>query len=202
MLLKTLATVLITIGAASASASSAVASYYTGYQDMLASVNQVRAALGKAAFCNSPKLMASALKQSTYQSSIRMMTHDSTDPLMSRFTNQGYNAAAVAENVGVSPSSSVDSIMQAWIGSPEHKANILGDYTHFGSAVVQGSDGQYYWTQHFASSLSADEPCLPSSIAASLSGANGSSQRPMVPSSSGSGSLSSRSAPARQNAYQ
>lgn len=150
----------LTLSLAVVGLSFADATYYSGYQEMLDSVNQQRASAGKSALCNSSKLMASTLEQSNYQASITTMTHDSPTPLMDRFTNQGYDASSVAENVGVSGSDDVSAIMDAWINSEDHRANILGDYTHFGSAAVKGSDGQYYWTQHFGTSMSADEPCM------------------------------------------
>ncbi|GMF32560.1 unnamed protein product [Phytophthora lilii] len=41
--------------------------------------------------------------------------------------------------------------MVAWINSPEHLENIMGDYTMFGSAYAFNKDGtyQHYWTQDF-----------------------------------------------------
>ncbi|GMF50887.1 unnamed protein product [Phytophthora fragariaefolia] len=43
--------------------------------------------------------------------------------------------------------------MVAWINSPEHLENIMGDYTMFGSAYAFNKEGtyQHYWTQDFGS---------------------------------------------------
>lgn len=142
-------------------ASAASQSYYSGYQDMLQAVNKARADAGLKPFCNSAKLMASSLKHSQYQASINQMTHDDPDPLMNRFTNQGFSAVAVAENVADTGDTNVAAVMTAWMNSPGHKANILGDYTHFGSAYAMGSNNRYYWTQHFAKAGSpGSEPCM------------------------------------------
>lgn len=118
---------------------------------MLQLVNQARAQQGLAALCEVSQLMASTLLQSQYQASINTMTHDGPIGLMARFTNQGFGATAVAENVAVTPDTNVQDVFTAWMNSPEHQANIMGNYAYFGSGVVQGSGGQYYWTQHFAS---------------------------------------------------
>jgi uncharacterized protein YkwD len=58
-------------------------------------------------------------------------------------------AVRVGENVAynyVTP----ESAMQAWLNSPGHKANILGDYTHFGiSVTVDPVTGRKYYTNMF-----------------------------------------------------
>ncbi len=36
-----------------------------------------------------------------------------------------------------------------WIGSPGHKANLEGDFTHTGVGVAQSEDGHWYLTQIF-----------------------------------------------------
>ena len=58
-------------------------------------------------------------------------------------------AERVGENIAynyVTP----ESAMQAWLNSPGHKANILGDYTHFGiSVTVSPETGRKYYTNMF-----------------------------------------------------
>lgn len=115
--------------------------------------------------------MNSAQKHSEYQASMQRMTHESPVPLFDRFTQVGFNAQAVAENVAMMSSFSIESVMRLWIGSPGtftnvftvlgHFANILGDYSFFGSGVAKGADGRFYWTQHFARPFrNAFEPCM------------------------------------------
>lgn len=163
--------------------------YYAGYQEMLTKVNEARQAAGKGPICNSEKLMESALKHSTYQAGIQTMTHDSNVPLMSRFSNEGFSPASVAENVAETPSDNVAEVMNAWLASPHHKENIIGDYTHFGSAPVKGNNGQYYWTQHFAKSTSSGEACMDGSTSAGAGTGTGTG------SGSGSGSGSTPASP-------
>ncbi|WP_277874299.1 CAP domain-containing protein [Flavobacterium cauense] len=40
-------------------------------------------------------------------------------------------------------------MVTAWINSPAHKANMEGDYTHFGIAVKTNPEGKLYFTNMF-----------------------------------------------------
>lgn len=92
--------------------------YYSGYDLMLRLVNDVRKLNGRSKLCNSPKLMTSAQLHSNYQASIIRMTHDDPVPLFDRFTNVGFSAQGVAENVAMMSSFTVEGVMRLWIGSP------------------------------------------------------------------------------------
>ncbi len=54
---------------------------------------------------------------------------------------------------------SVRSIFRAWMRSPEHRANILGDYAETGidlaTGTLEGFGGTKVWTQHFGSHCAA-----------------------------------------------
>jgi uncharacterized protein YkwD len=56
---------------------------------------------------------------------------------------------------GLGEYGSVGSIFRAWLRSPDHRANILGDYAQIGIAVrtgeLGGRAGIHVWTQHFGS---------------------------------------------------
>ncbi|MES1211920.1 MAG: CAP domain-containing protein [Leifsonia sp.] len=43
-----------------------------------------------------------------------------------------------------------DTVVQAWVNSPEHFKNLVGDYTDLGVGYYEGSDGTRYWSQVFA----------------------------------------------------
>lgn len=63
----------------------------------------------------------------------------------------------VGENLawGVDDQGTVDSIFRAWMRSPTHRANILGDFEEAGIDLrvgpLGGLTGVHLWTQHFGS---------------------------------------------------
>jgi len=61
---------------------------------------------------------------------------------------QALGAVKVNENVAynfITPSSA----LHAWLKSPGHKANIEGDFTHFGISIRENADGKKYYTNIF-----------------------------------------------------
>jgi uncharacterized protein YkwD len=63
----------------------------------------------------------------------------------------------VGENLawGTGSYGAVRSIFRAWMSSPGHRENILGDFTQTGISLrigtLAGQPGTYVWTQHFGS---------------------------------------------------
>jgi len=58
-------------------------------------------------------------------------------------------AKSVSENIAYnfnSPQAALD----AWLKSASHKANIEGNFTHFGISIRQNADGKKYYTNIFA----------------------------------------------------
>ncbi|KAI8317962.1 hypothetical protein GQ54DRAFT_267541 [Martensiomyces pterosporus] len=112
---------------------------------MLDQVNDVRAKAGKSAVQLMDKLNGMAQEQSDYQKSINQMTHSSNrGSLGDRLRAMELNWRAAAENVAYFYPD-VDSVMQAWIKSPGHYANLIGDYNFCGFG-----ENSLYWTQEFA----------------------------------------------------
>jgi hypothetical protein len=57
------------------------------------------------------------------------------------FANVGYNFSYAGENLAINYSDSQD-VINAWMNSPEHRANILnGNYTQIGMATAEGEFG-------------------------------------------------------------
>jgi uncharacterized protein YkwD len=54
---------------------------------------------------------------------------------------------AWGENVGVGPTP--ESIEAAFMASPPHRANMLGNYTHMGVGVVTDASGRVWVTERF-----------------------------------------------------
>ena len=68
-----------------------------------------------------------------------------------RISNLGYNYRTAGENI-FAGGATVNSAMNAWLGSPGHCKNIMGQgYTELGGAMKQnsGSTYNYYWTVNF-----------------------------------------------------
>ncbi len=67
----------------------------------------------------------------------------------------------VGENLawGTDGYGSVRSIFRAWMNSPDHRANILGDFTQLGIGLrvgtLAGQPGTRVWAQHFGSHCQA-----------------------------------------------
>ena len=59
-------------------------------------------------------------------------------------------AKTVSENIAYNYNSP-ESVLNAWLASPSHKANIEGDHTHFGIAIKENpANGRKYYTNIFA----------------------------------------------------
>lgn len=72
------------------------------------------------------------------------------DNFTDRKTNmqQVLGATRVGENVAYG-FSSPEAALNAWIDSDSHRANLEGDYSHFGIAVKDNSEGRKYYTNIF-----------------------------------------------------
>jgi uncharacterized protein YkwD len=67
----------------------------------------------------------------------------------------GYCYAAAGENIGTNnfpDDIATQTIQQGFMGSPTHRANILGDWDVIGIGAYKRADGQHYWTVLFAKS--------------------------------------------------
>ncbi len=61
---------------------------------------------------------------------------------------QVLGAARVGENVAYGYATP-QSVVNAWVNSPSHKANIEGNYSHFGTAIKADENGKKYYTNIF-----------------------------------------------------
>lgn len=86
-------------------------------------------------------------EHNAYMISVQNANHDGFD---SRKTNlqQVLGAVRVGENVAYGFSSS-QSALNAWVASTLHKANLEGNYTHYGVSIKTGADGKKYYTNMF-----------------------------------------------------
>jgi len=78
----------------------------------------------------------------------------SCSTFVNRIENNGYiRHLGIAENIAYGMRT-VDEVMQQWITSKGHCANIMNPaFTDIGMAQVKGDSGSYYWTQTFGSTI-------------------------------------------------
>lgn len=134
-------------------------------QSMLDTVNATRAqarvcgAEGSfpavAALSWSCDLEAAALGHSMDMANNNFFDHTGSDDqsVGSRATQAGYTWSSVGENIAAGVSlSSVGAVVQAWIDSPGHCANLMrSNYTELGASKFSNASSTYnvYWTQVF-----------------------------------------------------
>ena len=58
------------------------------------------------------------------------------------------NIKRIGENVAFGQTSA-EQVMDSWINSEGHRANIEGDFTHIGVGIAEDSDSRMYFTQIF-----------------------------------------------------
>ncbi len=118
---------------------------------MISLVNQQRAAAQCPAVRPSPVLTQVAQAHSVWQTT-HGMSHEGAggSQVSDRVSAAGYQWSRVGENVAYGYPSAAE-VMQAWMASPGHKANILTcDFTQIGVGVAADPRGRLYWTQVFA----------------------------------------------------
>jgi uncharacterized YkwD family protein len=125
---------------------------YSSFQNqVLTLVNQQRAANGLKALSMDSALTKTATLKS--QDMAKLGYFDHTSPtygspfdMMKQF---GITYRAAGENIAMGQTSP-QQVMQDWMNSPGHRANILNSsFTKLGVGIAQNSNGQYYWTQQF-----------------------------------------------------
>lgn len=112
---------------------------------ILAETNAFRAANGKAPLQLSDPMTTVARNWSQTMADTGAFNHN---PNYSKQIPSGWTRAG--ENIAAGQT--VSGVVQAWINSPGHRANLLGDFTHIGIGYVSKPGSRYtrYYTQVFA----------------------------------------------------
>jgi uncharacterized protein YkwD len=120
-------------------------------QQVIAAINAYRASQGAPPLVDSPVLAALAAAHSREMLALGYFGHDTpggqtaTERLGAFFESEGYGSGGqlpVGENIGLAPGpGDANTFLQAWLGDPEHRANLLGEgegplYSGVGVAVV------------------------------------------------------------------
>jgi len=116
-------------------------------EEILELVNQHRQSIGKTALIRSSAADELATEHSNYMISKGAISHDNFGDRFQKL-KQEVNANAAGENVAAGYPTAA-AVMQGWVNSPGHKANIEGNFTHIGIASIRDSQGRYYYTQLF-----------------------------------------------------
>ncbi|QTP58924.1 CAP domain-containing protein [Billgrantia antri] len=100
------------------------------------------------------RLAEAAKAHSTAMAEKEFFSHTGADDegVASRVSETGYTWMAVGENIAAGQAE-VEAVMQGWLDSPGHCANIMSDeFTEMGAASVEAEGSRYspYWTQVFA----------------------------------------------------
>ena len=129
-------------------------------------VNQYRAGKGLSQLAISAPLAAASEWKSLHMAGYGYFAHDDPAPPVSRSAYQrardcGYGGSSWGENIAWGYSSA-QSVVNGWLGSPGHKANIENPgFSSTGVGVAANGSGQLYWTQNFGSDASGGTPAPP-----------------------------------------
>ena len=128
-------------------------------------VNQHRAARGLSQLTVTTPLTNAAIWKSRHMAKYVYMAHADPAPPVARSVGDrllacGYPASSAGwgENIAYGYTSA-DAVMQGWLNSPGHRANIENpSYRAIGVGAAASSTGRLYWTQEFGTSTSGSTP--------------------------------------------
>ena len=133
-----------------AAESKVVTSYnYSADETKLAEViNEYRVSQGLNALEIVNHISFKSEEHNEYMISKNVVNHDYFEARSNNII-QVLGAVKVGENIAYN-FSTPNSALHAWLNSPGHKANLEGDYTHFGiSITVNPTTGKKYYTNMF-----------------------------------------------------
>lgn len=121
--------------------------------DVITYTNEARARNGLRPLTTSAKLMDAARlhaqQMARYQQAEHTISGAQYPTVQSRIQAVGYVYSSIAENVAWNQQSARD-VVNAWMRSPGHRANILDPtLTQIGAAIARSSKGEPYWIQVF-----------------------------------------------------
>lgn len=116
-------------------------------EEILQLVNAHRASIDKEPLAINNLATILAEEHTHYMIAQNDISHDNFDERSNRLFAEE-NATRTGENVAYGQQSA-KAVMEAWINSSGHRANIEGDFTHIGIGVIKNGSGVYYFTQIF-----------------------------------------------------
>lgn len=124
-------------------------------QEVFDLVNEIRVENGLKEFVYNETLAQTARAHSEDMMERGFFSHQNPDGESSsdRITAAGINWTQTAENIAAGYKSP-EAVVEGWMNSPGHKANILGSCEEMGVGLAISQDSsdiyKYYWTQNFA----------------------------------------------------
>jgi uncharacterized protein YkwD len=132
---------------------------------VVALVNAHRAQLGLTPLVVSPTLTASAQWKARNMAALRYMDHDDPSPVArtadERVAACGYHSTAWGENIAFGYSTA-QAVFDAWLDSPEHRANI--ERPEYRATGVGAAGAPTYWAQSFGATVDAGS-VVPAAVA-------------------------------------
>ncbi len=126
-------------------------------------INQYRAGKGLSQLAISSPLTASSAWKSLHMAGYGYFAHDDPSPPVTRSAFQrakdcGFSGTTWGENIAYGYSTA-QSVVNGWLGSAGHKANIENAaFRTTGVGVAADSSGRLYWTQSFGNDTSGTTP--------------------------------------------
>ena len=121
--------------------------YSTDETELADLINEYRVSIGLNALETVNHMSYKAEEHDNYMVANNVVNHDQFEE-RSRNIMEVLGAVKVNENVAYNYSTP-HSVLVAWLASPGHKANIEGDFTHFGISIRENADGKKYYTNIF-----------------------------------------------------
>jgi uncharacterized protein YkwD len=111
-------------------------------------INVYRVSIGKSELQTINHISYKSQEHNIYMMDNNVVNHDYFDARASNIIHV-LGAVKVGENIAYN-FSTPNAVLNAWKNSPGHKANLDGDYTHFGiSITVDPTTGKKYFTNMF-----------------------------------------------------
>jgi uncharacterized protein YkwD len=115
--------------------------------DLLDKVNAYRVSIGLNPLQIIEHISYKSSEHNDYMVANQTVTHEGFEQRKENLQNV-LGAYRVGENVAFA-FATAQSTVSAWVNSPSHKANLEGDYTHFGASIRMDSEGRKYYTNMF-----------------------------------------------------
>jgi uncharacterized protein YkwD len=122
--------------------------YSNDETQLLDAINNYRESQGKNPLIMINHISYKSQEHNLYMIEKNVVNHDFFNERSSNII-EVLGAVKVAENVAYN-FNNANTVLQAWLDSPSHKANLDGEYTHVGISIsVNATNGKKYYTNMF-----------------------------------------------------